>query len=40
MRAKSLAFWMISSSNAASFGSISRSTAWNSGPLIVLDQTP
>ena len=40
MRAKSCSFWVISSANAASFGAISRSTAWNSGPFMAEDQTP
>ena len=40
MRAKSFSFWVILSWKAASLGAISRSTAWNSGVLIVLLNTP
>ncbi len=40
MRSKSASFCVILSLKAASFGAISRSTAWNSGVFIVDDQTP
>jgi hypothetical protein len=40
MRANSFAFCVIRSPKAASFGAISRSTAWNSGVLMVPPNTP